>query len=101
MSNLLKNLLIALGLAIVLWIGYTVFFQDSSSSSELLTSSQGTDTAEASLQTEQFLMALNELKSYDFEKTIFTNNNFNSLIDTRVVLGTETSGRENPFEIVR
>lgn len=99
MSNLLKNLLIALGLAILLFVGYMLFFRDGGSLTGIEDS--GTFSPEAEQQTQELLATLNELKSFKVDGRIFSDPLFASLRDFRVDLGTEPSGRPNPFTPVR
>lgn len=99
MSHLLKNLLIALGLAVTLFVGYIVV-RDSGGDDYLL-ESKTSFSAEAELETQQLLATLNELKSFNVRGDIFTDPIFLSLKDFRLDLGQEPSGRPNPFEQTR
>ncbi len=99
MSNLLKNLLIALGLAILLFVGYTLFFKQDESLTGVETT--GKFSAEAALETQQLLATTNELKLLNIDGSIFSDPLFASLRDFRVDLGTEPSGRPNPFSPLR
>jgi hypothetical protein len=90
MSNLLKNLLIALGLAVILFIGYTIFVKDDGSA-------VSTFSQEAELESQSLLATLGELESLDVEGRIFNDPLFLSLKDFRIDLGNEPSGRANPF----
>jgi hypothetical protein len=95
MSNLLKNLLIALGLAIILFVGYVVFIKgDSNDGMGSITESL---SPEAELATQELLATLNEIKSLNVEGRIFSDPLFLSLRDFRTELGTEPNGRSNPF----
>ncbi len=93
MSNLLKNLLIALGLAVILFIGYVLFIKEGDES-ELSTTSF---SQEAELQTQELLATLGELESIDVEGRVFSDPLFVSLKDFRIDLGTQADGRVNPF----
>ncbi len=95
MSNLLKNLLIALGLAIILFVGYVVFIKNGSTDSDTLVA--GTFSEEAGLESQQLLTTLNELKLLNVEGRLFSDPLFLSLRDFRIELGTEPGGRSNPF----
>ncbi len=97
MSNLLKNLLIALGLAIVIFVGYVTFVRDSENDEYL----QSSSSPEAELESQQLLSMLNELKSLNVRGEIFTDPLFLSLKNLSGDLGTETSGRPNPFAPTR
>lgn len=94
MPTLLKNLLIALGLAVVLFVGYLAFFKGSDDT----TVSLGTpDAARAELESQNLYSTLTELKSLDVKGEIFADQLFLSLTDIRTPLGDEPSGRANPF----
>ncbi len=93
MSNLLKNLLIALGLAVILFVGYVVFIKGGDES-EISTTSF---SQEAELETQELLATLGELESLDVEGRIFSDPLFMSLKDFRIDIGTQADGRANPF----
>lgn len=99
MAHLSKNLLIALGLALVLFVGYFVFIKSDPSDGVVLDQSQLSQEAE--LETQNLLATLNELKSFNVEGRIFTDPLFLSLKDFRVDLGTEPGGRANPFAQIK
>lgn len=101
MSNLLKNLLIALGLAVVLFVGYIVFVRNGSDDAGAALGVTGSYSPEAEIETQSLLATLNELKTYNVEGGIFSDPLFLSLKDFRVSLGSEPSGRLNPFAPVR
>jgi hypothetical protein len=98
MSNLLKNLLIALGLAIILFVGYVVFFRDGGVSD---TQGDVTLSQSAELESQQLLATLNELRSLSVDGTVFSNPLFLSLRDFRIDLGSEPEGRQNPFSPIQ
>ena len=94
MSSLLKNLLFALGLALIVWLGYALFIQNDEDS---LTSSEDGISSQATLETQEFLIRLNELKVIEIEGAVFSDRRFSSLTDFRLPLRPEPTGRENPF----
>lgn len=94
MSSLLKNLLLALGLAALLWIGYLVFIEKDEA---LVESSNSQSASKAVLQGQEFLARLQELKRIDIDGSIFTDPRFNSLQNFRQGIGEEPTGRDNPF----
>jgi hypothetical protein len=94
MSNLLKNLLIALGLAVLLFVGYVVFMKGDSGSTSLLSDSA---SPQADLDTQELLAKINELNTYNVDGEVFSSALFESLRDFRIDLGTEPEGRDNPF----
>ncbi len=95
MSNLLKNLLIALGLAIILFAGYMFFLRDSGTDDGTVSSEPFSQ--EAQLETQMLLAQLNELKEFNVRADIFSDPLFLSLKGFRLDLGEEPSGRANPF----
>ncbi len=97
MSTLLKNLLIALGLAIIIFVGYATFVRDSEDDRYL----QSPSSPEAELESQQLLSMLNELKSLNVSGEVFTDPLFLSLKNISMDLGEETSGRPNPFAPTR
>ncbi len=97
MSNLLKNLLFALGLVALLLIGYMAFMRDSG---EVVTES-GPASAAAELETQQLLAKAQRLNSFQIDATLFNDEKFRSLVDYRIELIPETVGRGNPFAPLR
>ncbi len=96
MSKLLKNLLIVLGIATVLLLAYVFFFKGKDIPS-LPSGSDGAFSAEAEIETQHLLATINELNEFNVEGTIFSDPLFLSLTDFRTNIGTEPSGRPNPF----
>jgi hypothetical protein len=92
MSSLLKNLLVALFLAIILFVGYVVFLRDG-----IRSGSRDGFSEQVEIETQALLATINELKRIKIDGEIFTNPVFVSLKDFRVDLGTEPTGRGNPF----
>lgn len=94
MSTLLKNLLIALGISVVLFVGYLAFFKESGGTK---TSISAPDGARAELEGQMLLSTLSEIRSLDVEGDILRDPLFLSLRDLRTQLGEEPKGRTNPF----
>ena len=95
MSGLIKNVLLALGLAIVLWLGYTLFLKEDESAP--LTAQNNFVTSQAARDTQDFLLKLQQLRNIEFRQALFTDPRFQSLIDHRQDLINEPVGRDNPF----
>jgi len=94
MTPLLKNLLIALGLAVALWLGYQFFM----SQEEAALVSEGDFVAtEASRNTQEFLLRLQQLRDLEFDQSLFSDGRFRSLVDYRKDIVEEPVGRANPF----
>lgn len=98
MSGLLKNLLFALGLALIIWLGYTVFIADDAEDLEVTSTSLSTQAAR---DAQDFLVQLNHLREIDFESSLFDDPAFQSLVDYRQEIVGEPVGRANPFEPVQ
>lgn len=97
MSPLIKNLLFALGLATIVWLGYTIFIKDS----ELgLTASNSLVTSQAILDAQEFLAKLQQLRVIELDDKLFSDPRFRSLVDHRQVIVDEPVGRSNPFSPV-
>lgn len=95
MSGLLKNLLFALGLAVILWIGYVVFLKDDGTTAPTVT--DGALSSDAVRDTQELIAQFNHLRTIDFDETLFTSSKFRSLQDFRKDLESEPVGRANPF----
>ncbi len=95
MSNLLKNLLFALGLSVLLWLGYVLFVKDTD---EFADGEAGVVVSpEAQLEAQEFVARLNELKDMDIDSGVTSEEKFKSLEDFRVTIEDEPKGRRNPF----
>lgn len=94
MSNLLKNLLIALGLAVLVLLAYMLFFRGSDE--PLVSSSEGLG-AQGEMETQALLTMTQRLDAIDIDGDIFTDARFASLKDFRIELIPEPVGRQNPF----
>lgn len=94
MSPLLKNLLIALAGAIVLWVGYTFFFANNDA---LLTAENAAVASQASRDTQEFLRHLQQLRNLELGAEFFSDPRFQSLVDYRQPVTEEPVGRANPF----
>ncbi len=98
MSNLVKNLLIALGITVLLAIGYFLFFQEEDT--EMF---EEFDLPGTSFEIEQVLSDTQKIKSYDVEghSRILTDKRFTSLVDRRIDIPEVDTGRDNPFAPVQ
>ncbi len=94
MSNLLKNLLFALGLAVILWLGYSLFLKEEDS---LITESNDRVENKSSAEVQEFLIRLKQIKEVKIETTLFEDERFLALFNFRQDLGEIESGRQNPF----
>jgi hypothetical protein len=97
MSNLLKNLLIALVLAVVLFLGYNLFLAEDDETSL----SSATGESQAARETQAFLVRLQSLRAVDINTNVFTDSTFRSLTDFRQEIVDEPTGRANPFAPVQ
>lgn len=95
MTGLLKNLLFALGLAIILWLGYTVFLKEDEGA--VLESRNDAIASQAALEAQEFLGRLQQIRKYDLNGSVFNDTRFTSLENFRQELRDEPTGRRNPF----
>lgn len=94
MSPLIKNVLFALGLAVLLYLGYTIFF---GADNEAVLSESGAISGQAAAETQEFLIRLQQLQAVKIDSTLFTDPRFEALEDFRQNPEEEASGRANPF----
>ena len=94
MSSFLKNILLALGLALILWLGYRFFFGGSDAA---LTAQNAMVISQASRDTEVFLRTLQQLRGIQLNGELFHDTRFTSLTDYRRPIVAEPVGRHNPF----
>lgn len=94
MSSLLKNILLALGLALILWLGYRIFFATDDAA---LTENNSLIASEAARDTQEFLTRLQQLRNIKLDATIFADDRFRSFVDHRQEIVDEPVGRTNPF----
>ena len=92
MSTLLKNLLFALGLALILWLGYVVFIREDDG--DIV---ESVELSQAQRDTQDFLVKLQQLRELNFGDRIFKDPRFQSLVDFRQDIEPEPVGRDNPF----
>lgn len=94
MTSLLKNILFALALAVILWLGYTLFFAENDTSRTALNAEVA---SQAARDTQEFLQTLQQLRDIELNQHIFTDARFQSLVDHRQAVVPEPVGRSNPF----
>lgn len=92
MNPLIKNLGLALVVALLLWAGYSFFKGED----EMLVT-RDVALNEAVLDGQEFLSRLRELESITLDGAILEDPRFQSLIDFTVIPESEEVGRENPF----
>ena len=95
MSGLTKNLILAVAIAAVLWIGYLSFF---SPDEDDLLSADALVINEAVIEAQRFLGDINKLDKVSFENSLLTDERFESLVDFRNEIADEPTGRTNPFD---
>lgn len=92
MKSLIKNGLFVLSLALIVWLGYTVFYKDAGTPAL-----NETAQSEAQVSQEEFLAKLKDLQSLHLKPEFFKDKNFTSLTDYTVQVVDEDAGRKNPF----
>jgi hypothetical protein len=91
MKSLLKNLIFVISLSALIWLGYIVFFKED----EVIL--EETEVNPARVGEQEFLSKLKELQSLDLETSLFTDEEFLSLVNHTVQVVDEEAGRPNPF----
>jgi hypothetical protein len=97
MSNLLKNLLIAVLIAGGLFAGYYFFLRGNNDSLSDVGSNSSTSSLTAEEKTARLLARLELLRTIKIDDSLFSDARFTSLRDFRQDLGQESAGRANPF----
>lgn len=92
MSGLIRNIILALGLALIAWLGYKVFLGDVE---EIVAVDVEMDTLQRDAQT--LLVNLRQVQSINLSGSIFSDPRFQSLVDVRQEITDEPIGRDNPF----
>lgn len=98
MSELIKNIIFALVFAVIAYLGYMIFIQDSDPT---LTASNAEISNQAVRDAQDFLQKLQQLRTIELKGELFSDARFNALIDLRQDLVDEPAGRPNPFVPVR
>lgn len=94
MSSLIKNILIVLGLIVTAALGYYLFVIEQGA----VISGNERVTAQAEIETQEFLQRLNELKNISLSDSLFADQRFRSLIDNSRPVPTLPIGKQNPFQ---
>lgn len=94
MTSLLKNIFFALALAVILWLGYKLFFAEDDASRTALNAEVA---SQAARDTQEFLQTLQQLRDIELSQQIFTDARFQSFVDHRQAVVPEPVGRLNPF----
>lgn len=94
MSPLLKNLLIALGFAVLLWVAYRFFFSEEE---VLLSPEHDAAIVAASGESQKLLRSIRQLRAIELEAGLFEDARFRTLVDHRLELSDEPVGRQNPL----
>lgn len=92
MSPLLKNLGIAVVLALVLFLGYLVFFGEDEAAV-----SDDAGLSAAVRDGQEFLMRVRQLDQITLDGSVLSDLRFESLVDFTVQPKPEDVGRDNPF----
>lgn len=96
MSNLIKNLLFALALAVFLWLGYWFFMRNTEENLTTISITEGS-SQDVTLKAQEFKTRLAELKSMEIDSKILSDMRFVSLKSFRQPIPEEPTGRSNPF----
>jgi len=96
MSAFIKNALFVLGLVVLLGLAYLTFFMGGTTTGSLLTTNLAA-TGQAALETQSFLIKLQDIEKVKIDDSLFRDERFTSLQDFRKELIDEGTGRSNPF----
>lgn len=94
MSGRLQNLIIALGLVVLAYLGYYLY---SNNSDAVLRSDNAAVANQAASESAEFLRRLNDLKTIELRADIFSDPEFQSLQSNVRPVEELGVGRENPF----
>lgn len=94
MSGLLKNIVIIVGLLLLVLLGYYLFVIERNST---LQTGVGTAFGQAELETQEFLLRLEELQKITISTAVFQDPRFRSLTDFSTVVEQVPAGRSTPF----
>ena len=94
MSSLLKNILFAVGLAAILWLGYKLFF---AADEAQLSTLNANVLSQASRDTQEFLRMLQQLRDIKLNQELFDDARFQTFVNHRQAIVPEPVGRQNPF----
>lgn len=101
MTPLLKKLLIALGIALVIFGAVFLSRQFGTDTSVSFDSTMPSEGGDVSTQSALVLANTQKINSLKIDQSFFTSQAFRSLVDNRVQLTPIPSGRENPFVSVQ
>lgn len=99
-NSFLKNSIVVIGAALLIWVGYSTFFNKSAPASPNTTLVNGNilsgDSPQAQSGREILTLLLN-LKSLKLDTSIFSDPSFQSLADFGQSIPERPRGRDNPF----
>lgn len=94
MGSLIKNILFAVVIAAVLWVSYQIFFVNDEAA---ITADTVQVQTQAAIETQAFLIRLQQLQNIELDNGLFSDARFRSLADHRQSMVDEPAGRPNPF----
>lgn len=97
MSQILKIVVIIVGIGAVLFFGYRAISSTETTDDMLVSSDSSKTIDDVGRETEVLLSQLSELQRYDVTGAVFSSAVFTSLFDFRIELVEEPTGRANPF----
>ncbi len=83
-----------LGIVLIAGLGYYLYIQEGSTA---LSTSSANDRTQIALESAVLLQRLNEIKSITLEGDLFSNQQFQSLVDFTEPIIPQPVGRPNPF----
>ncbi len=94
MSSRVQNLLMILGIVLIAGLGYYLYIQEGSTE---LATGPGANRTQIALESAVILQRLNEIKQISLEADLFTNPQFQALVDFTEPIIPQPVGRPNPF----
>lgn len=95
MSTLFKNLIVALGIALLL--GGVYYVATRGSDKEVLVGDTGMSDSDVSIRTQKILADTRQIDEYKLDISIFEDQRFRTLVDYTVSIPDVITGRTNPF----
>lgn len=95
MMKILKKIIIFGAIALVLYVGYSIFFKADPESTSLLNTR--TNTNSGNVLGSEIIKAINEIDSLELDRSVFDDPIFQTLVDRSQELQQQSTGRSNPF----
>ncbi len=91
-----KNLIIAVAVIVLLFVGYSMYFKDDGENGFLTSTNQST-TDSANALGADIIRAINQIDSLDLDASVLSHSVLVRLVDKTQVIDPQDKERENPF----